>query len=392
MKYDFDRVIDRKSTYSLKWDKDHNGNGTGKYDNLNSMWVADMDFPCPEPVVDAIVKRAGHPVYGYTYYDADTLSAAAAKWYGDRYGWEVDKEHILFSPGVVASINYSINAFTAPGDGIIIQPPVYYPFSRIITKNGRRLVYNPLKMENGVHKQDFEDLEKKASDPGVGMMLLCSPHNPGGRVWTRDELSRISEICKKNDVVLVTDEIHSDLIRNGMKFTPAAAAGHAENTITCTAPSKTFNIPGLMISSAIIENDEFREKWKTEAYAKAGLSMPNPFGAAAFKAAYEKGGEWLEQVNGYIDSNLRWISQYISENLPNVGYEVPEGTYLAWLDIKGAGWEDDGGFADMLASRTGVLVDPGHIFGPGGSGFIRINAACPRSRLIDAMEKIKSVL
>lgn len=392
MKYDFDEIIDRRGTYSLKWDKDHNGEKAGPYERLNSLWVADMDFPCPAPVMNALMKRAGHPVYGYTYYDNDELSGIASGWYENRYGWDVKKEDILFSPGVVASINYAINALTKPGEGVIIQPPVYYPFRRIVEKNGRRLVFNPLKTVEGVHRQDFGDLESKASEPGNTMMILCSPHNPGGRVWTRDELSRISDICKNNGVILVSDEIHADLVRKDSIFTPAAKAGHPENTITCTAPSKTFNIPGLMISSAIIENDGFKEKWKIEAYAKAGLSMPNPFGAEAFKAAYLEGGDWLEQVNSYIDANLEWLKVYVSEELPGVVYRVPEGTYLAWLDISGAGWDNDAEFSDILAEKTGVLVDPGHIFGPGGGGHIRLNVACPRSRLEDALEKIKSVL
>ncbi len=392
MKYNFDAIIDRRGTGSLKWDRNHRFNAVGDVDGINSLWVADMDFPCAEPIVKALAERAAHPVYGYTYFDNSGFFNLVSEWNKKRYGWKVEKDNILFAPGVVYAIACAISAFSNTGDAVIIQTPVYYPFRRIIEKNNRKVIENPLIKDADGYSMDFIGLQNLASHPDVKLIIICSPHNPVGRVWTEDELRSMSDICSKNGVMVLSDEIHSDLIRSGMRFIPSAVAGDPENTITFNAPSKSFNIPGLMASTVIIENKELKSLWKTEAYYKNGMSLPNPFGLVAASAAYEKGGDWLEQVNAYIDENLRVMKEYIDKNIPSVGYNIPEGTYLAWLDFNNTQYKQDCELSDILYEDFGILVDPGEIFGEQGKGFIRINAACPRARLVDALSKIKTLL
>ncbi|MBN2559121.1 MAG: PatB family C-S lyase, partial [Clostridia bacterium] len=336
MEYNFDKEIKRHGTDSLKWERNQMMRPVPDNPGINSLWVADMDFPCPEPVVTALTERARHPVYGYTFYNKEKLTGAFTAWTRARCGWKLSEGDVYHSPGVVAAINFLINGLTSPGDGIIIQRPVYYPFTRVIENNGRTVLNNALINEGGRYHMDFDDLERKASLPKTRMMVLCSPHNPVGRVWTEEELGAVGDICLRNGVVLVSDEIHSDLVAEGVKFVPASLAGHPDNTITCMAPSKTFNIPGLMMSATIIHNKEHAKIWEEEAYGKAGFSLPNPFATAAFEAAYSKGGEWLDQVLGYIGRNLGWMGGFIERNMPGVAYVVPEGTYLAWLDLNGA--------------------------------------------------------
>lgn len=391
MKYDFDAIIDRNGTGSMKWDRNHKFeelNGR----NVNSLWVADMDFECAPPIVEALMQRAAHPVYGYTYFDGSGFFEAVRSWNSRRYGWEVNTDAILYSPGVVYSVAAAINAFTEPGEGVIIQTPVYYPFKKRIESNGRRVVENPLVIEDGRYVMDYDDLEKAASADDVKMMILCSPHNPVGRVWDEGELKKVADCCAENGVLLISDEIHADILRDGVGFIPAAKACGCENIVTVSAPSKTFNIPGLMVSYAMISDENLRQKWKTEAYGRNGMSLPNPMGITAAVAAYNDSEEWLNQLNEYIDTNLEWMKSYIAENMPEVKYDIPEGTYLAWLDFRDAGYPDDSEFSDILDSRLGILVDPGYIFGAQGRGFIRINAACPKARLEDALAKIKSIL
>jgi cystathionine beta-lyase len=356
------------------------------------MWVADMDFPCAEPIVSAIEKRAAHPVYGYSFYDKKKVPGVICKWLRDRYDWELTYNDVFYAPGVVTSIGVLIREFTEPGDGIIIQTPVYYPFKKTIEASGRRVLENPLLNIDGFYKMDFTDLENKVSDSGARIMILCSPHNPVGRVWTSEELSKVSKICSSNGVLIITDEIHMDLTRKDIAFVPAATAGDSMNTITLTAPSKTFNIPGLSISATIIENPEFKERWRNMAYKSMGLSLPNPFGAEAFIAAYEQGSEWLMQVSEYIDGNFNRLRDALNDEIPEIGFRVPEGTYLAWLDLNKAGITDDIEFAEKLERQEGLLVDPGSIFGDGGRGFIRLNVACSTKRVIDAVDSIKRVL
>ncbi|MBN1622780.1 MAG: pyridoxal phosphate-dependent aminotransferase [Clostridia bacterium] len=392
MKYDFDQMPDRSGTASLKWDRNFRMGPVRYKGKVNSMWVADMDFPCAQPIVSAIEKRAAHPVYGYSFYDKKKVPGAICKWLRDRYNWELAYNDVFYAPGVVTSIGVLIREFTEIGDGIIIQTPVYYPFKKAIEAAGRRVIENPLLNIEGIYKMDFDDLVKKASDPDTKMMILCSPHNPVGRVWSSEELSKLSGICRNNGVLLLTDEIHMDLTRSHITFVPAATAGDRMNTITLTAPSKTFNIPGLSISATIIENPEFKERWQNMAYKSMGLGLSNPFGAEAFIAAYEQGSEWLSQVSKYIDENFIRLKGSLNEEIPEIGFRVPEGTYLAWLDLNKAGISDDIEFAEKLERMEGLLVDPGSIFGDEGRGFIRLNAACSTKRVLDAVHSIKHVL
>jgi cystathionine beta-lyase len=392
MKYDFDAILNRRGTGSLKWDRNKKFENVSGREDINSMWVADMDFPCAEPIVRAMVERAAHPVYGYTYFDGSDFHKIVAKWNLSQYSRTVDPDDILYAPGVVFAIACALNAYSDPGDGVIIQTPVYYPFRKMITNNGRALVENPLVNNDGHYAMDYEDLALKASQPEVKLLILCSPHNPVGRVWTKDELKRVSDICRDNGVLLMSDEIHGDLIRAGQEFITAATVGYPENTVTFNAPSKTFNIPGLMASWVIIENEKLKKAWMDEAYGKTGMSLPNPFGLTATIAAYEESLYWLKQVNEYIDGNLLFIKEFIDEHMPAVKYEIPEGTYLAWLDFRETCYPDDEELSNIMDGKLGILVDPGIIFGAPGKGFIRINAACPRSRLEDALAKISSLV
>jgi cystathionine beta-lyase len=392
MKYDFDKIIDRSGTGSLKWDRNHRFEHVGGRDGINSLWVADMDFPCAKPIVDAMAERAMHPIYGYTYFDGSGFFELVARWNERRYGWKTEVSDILYAPGVVYAIACAINAFSKPGQGVVIQTPVYYPFRRIIEKNGRVIKENPLKNNGGKYLMDYEGLREIVSHPDTTLMILCSPHNPVGRVWSREELKAVCDICRENKVLVLSDEIHADLIRKESAFTPAAVAGDPKNTLTFNAPSKSFNVPGLMASTVVIENQDLKSAWKNEAYSRNGMSLPNPMGLAAASAAYKSGEDWLAQVNEYIDENLRDMKSFIDEHMPSVGYEVPEGTYLAWLDFRDSGYPDDSELSDVLFRDFGILVDPGSIFGEQGKGYIRINAACPRSRLIDALEKMHSFI
>lgn len=392
MKYNFDAYLDRRGTGSMKWDRNFRGESVIERTDINSLWVADMDFPCANPIVEALKARAEHPAYGYTGIEGSDFFKSIADWNKNRYGRSVNENDILYSPGVVFSIACAVNAFTKPGDGIIIQTPVYYPFKRTIEKNYRTVVENPLIKSGNSYVMDFDNLSLSASDENVKMIILCSPHNPVGRVWNKAELKRLNDICFQNDVLIVADEIHSDLLRAGVDFVPAAKVGNPDNVVTVNAPSKTFNIPGLMSSWVIIENDSLKTRWKDEAYGRSGMSIPNPFGLNASIAAYTQCDDWLVQVKDYIDRNLAWMKIYIEKNIPDIGYEIPEGTYLAWLDFNKTIYGDDIKLTDLLDENKGILVDPGSIFGLSGRGFIRINAACPHSRLEDALNKIKNLI
>lgn len=392
MKYNFDKITNRNQTDSLKWEVNYKLKPVRSDDGILSMWVADMDFPCAEPIVEALKKRAAHPIYGYTMYKEDILSGSLKQWLWEKHEWNVKKEDIFYAPGVVAAINYLINGLTEKDDGIIIQQPVYYPFKKIIQNNGRRVINNPLVENDGYYEMNFADLEMKASEKRTTMMILCSPHNPVGRVWSKEELIRTSEICRRHGVLIVSDEIHGDLVRNGVKFIPVSKVGDSDNIITCTAPSKSFNLPGLMMSSTIIHNEKYKNIWKKEAYGKSGLSLPNSFAVEAFKAAYLSGEEWLKQVTAYIEENLIWLKKFIEKHMPQVGYRIPDGTYLAWLDFGRYYSGNDMRLAGVLEKEVGVLVDPGSIFGREGRGYLRINVACPRQNLEEAMNRIKNAV
>ena len=386
MKYNFDEVIDRKNTDSMKWSASYLERHFGSADCV-PLWVADMDFRTAQPVIDAVTERAGHGIYGYAL-PGDEFYEAVIKWQKRRNGWEVKKEWIVFSPGVVPALWHIVRTFCSPGEKVILQSPVYYPFYKVIEDNGCQVINNRLINNGGRYEMNFEELERQAEDSSVKMMILCSPHNPVGRVWTKEELRRVSEICFANDVLLVSDEIHSDLVFRPNVHTPAASLSEElmMNTITCMAPSKTFNLAGVQVSDVIVPDRRLRRKL-AGSLKSAGV-MPNVFGLAAQTAAYNEGEEWLEQLLEYLAGNLDFMENFITSELPEVKFRRPEGTYLAWLDFSGYGFTTEE-LQNRMKNKAGVALDDGYIFGDGGEPCQRINFACPRSVLIKAMERLR---
>ena len=386
MKYNFDEVIDRKNTDSMKWSASYLEQHFGSADCV-PLWVADMDFRTAQPVIDAVTERAGHGIYGYAL-PGDEFYEAVIKWQKRRNGWEVKKEWIVFSPGVVPALWHIVRTFCSPGEKVILQSPVYYPFYKVIEDNGCQVINNRLINNGGRYEMNFEELERQAEDSSVKMMILCSPHNPVGRVWTKEELRRVSEICFANDVLLVSDEIHSDLVFRPNVHTPAASLSEElmMNTITCMAPSKTFNLAGVQVSDVIVPDRRLRRKL-AGSLKSAGV-MPNVFGLAAQTAAYNEGEEWLEQLLEYLAGNLDVMENFITSELPEVKSRRPEGTYLAWLDFSGYGFTTEE-LQNRMKNKAGVALDDGYIFGDGGEPCQRINFACPRSVLIKAMERLR---
>ena len=386
MKYNFDEVIDRKNTDSMKWSASYLERHFGSADCV-PLWVADMDFRTAQPVIDAVTERAGHGIYGYAL-PGDEFYEAVIKWQKRRNGWEVKKEWIVFSPGVVPALWHIVRTFCSPGEKVILQSPVYYPFYKVIEDNGCQVINNRLINNGGRYEMNFEELERQAEDSSVKMMILCSPHNPVGRVWTKEELRRVSEICFANDVLLVSDEIHSDLVFRPNVHTPAASLSEElmMNTITCMAPSKTFNLAGVQVSDVIVPDRRLRRRL-AGSLKSAGV-MPNVFGLAAQTAAYNEGEEWLEQLLEYLAGNLDFMENFITSELPEVKFRRPEGTYLAWLDFSGYGFTTEE-LQNRMKNKAGVALDDGYIFGDGGEPCQRINFACPRSVLIKAMERLR---
>lgn len=383
MKYDFDKTCDRYNTNCVKWD-------LSKEDVL-PMWVADMDFEVAKPISDAIEKRAEHHIYGYSF-AGDSYYNSVINWMGRRKNWSIKKEWIKFSPGVVPAVNMLINALTEPDDAIIIQTPVYYPFYSAIKNNKRKFVKNPLKLIDGRYYMDYGDLEQKLKEHNIKLIILCSPHNPVGRVWSEDELIRLGNLCLKYNVKIIADEIHSDLIYKQYKFTSIASINEkfADVTATCTAPSKTFNLAGLQTSNVIISNEEMRKQF-TDVLDANAVMEPNLFGITALEAAYNSGGEWLDQLMDYLSDNLKFLSEYINNNIPEIKVIKPEGTYLVWLDCRKLGMNKKE-LHDFMLDKAKVWFDDGHMFGEDGQGFERINIACTKETLRKALERIKGAL
>jgi len=392
MKYDFDRIINRSGTNSVKWDKEFLKEHF-KSDDVLPLWVADMDFQCPQPVIDALKKRAAQEIYGYSWHKSPPYLNAVSNWMKRRHGWEINHEWIIFSPGIVPAIYMLVQTFTNVGEKIIVQPPVYYPFFSAIENNGRILLTNQLHYENKRYTFDFEDFEEKAKDPLTKMFILCSPHNPVERVWTEKELRRLGDICLENDILIIADEIHHDLILSGYEHTlfSTISQDFEKKTIMCTAPSKTFNIAGLKTSNIIIPDEKLRESFSNTISRRNSVMSPNAFGIVALIAAYNEGEEWLDQALKYIENNFKFLKEFVNENLPNVDFIDPEGTYLAWLDCNKLGMNDEQ-LSDFMLKKAKVALDDGKIFGPGGEGFERINVACPLSILKECMERIFNAL
>ncbi|NLL04194.1 MAG: putative C-S lyase [Clostridiaceae bacterium] len=380
----FDELIDRKNTDSLKWD--YRKQRFGREDIL-PMWVADMDFKSPATITEAIIHRAKHGVFGYTE-ASEKLSAAIAAWMKNRHNWQIDNKWIVYSPGVVTSVNTAILAYTNPGDKVLIQPPIYYPFYSSIRDNGRELVVNPLKDNNGYYEMDFEDLEKKLAD-NVRVMIFCSPHNPIGRVWNTHELEEVLRLCKKYDVILISDEIHSDIVFKGHKHIPLSSLSKDgyKKCITLISPTKTFNIAGLSVSTALIPDLELKSRF-INTLNKNGANMLNIFGLTAAEAAYTSCEKWLDELLEYLENNLNILEEYFKNNIPQIIVIRPEATYLAWLDCTNLPVPAEK-LKEFFVNEAGVGLNDGAIFGEEGSGFQRLNFACPRNILLEGLERIK---
>jgi len=385
--YDFDRWIDRRASDSIKWAFNEQLFGD---DDVISMWIADMDFAIPEPVSRAIQQRAAHPIYGYPMC-APTYSDALIAWWRRRHHWEIQKEWLTYNPGVIPALVVAILAFTQPGDKIVIQPPVYPPFFNIVKHNGRQIVENALRVENGRYQMDFADLEKRL-DSRTKMLILCNPHNPVGRVWTRAELTRLGEICLAKHIIIVSDEIHADIVYPWAKHVPIASISDAfaQNTITCLAPSKTFNLAGLYASATIIPNPRWQAQFNHTLESLAHKSI-NVLGIVALEAAYRCGEAWLDQLLDYLRGNLDLAMEYIAARIPEIQVIRPEGTYLLWLDCRALGLAPVA-LKEFMLKQARVALNDGPTFGTQGEGFQRMNIACPRTVLAEALRRIEAAV
>lgn len=384
MTVNFDGIIDRRGTSCLKYDF---AVERGYPQGILPFWVADMDFRAPQPVIDELSRRVQHGIFGYTD-PKENYKEVIVNWMTKHHGWTPSTKALTITPGVVFALAVAIRCFTKPGEAVLLQQPVYYPFTEMIRQNDRELVNSPLVLKNGHYEIDFEDFEKKIVEHDVKLFLLCSPHNPAGRVWTREELLRIASICLKHDVLIVADEIHHEFVRPGFHHTVLASLSPeiANKTITCTSPSKTFNLAGLQVSNIFIENDELRKKFRAEISA-AGYSQPNSLGLFAAQAAYEHGAEWLKELLAYIESNYQKTKTFFAEHMPKVKLIEPEGTYLLWLDFSAYGLTDEE-LDDVIINDANLWLDSGHIFGKAGRGFQRLNIACPWSTLENGLQHL----
>ena len=382
MKYDFDNVAARYGTNSLKYDFVRE---KGKPDGVLPMWVADMDFQAPPEVLSDMQKAVSHGIFGYTepkeeYYDSVT------KWFESHFGYHVASEEIVKTPGVVFALTQAVRAFTTPGDSVIIQTPVYYPFYDVIRETGRKVVTNPLLSINGKYSIDFMDFEKKVIEQSVKMFILCSPHNPVGRVWTREELVQLNEICVTHGVTIVSDEIHCDFVWSGYTHTCFGLLN--ENAVIATAPSKTFNLPGLQVSNIFVKNPDLRMKLKTE-ITRSGYSQLNTLGLVACQSAYSKGAAWLNELKIYLADNIRLTKEFLELRLPLIKMTEIEGTYLVWLDFSGYGLSQEE-LDRRITAGAKLWLSSGTIFGEDGKGFERVNIACPKTILLDALYRLES--
>lgn len=390
--YNFDQLVERKNTNSIKWEYYQDYIPTAPPDAL-PLWVADMDFPCAEPIVQALRNRVDCQIFGYSNFRTPEYFGAVTGWFKRRFDWVVDNNNIFYSPGVVTAIAVLINILTKPGEGILIQRPVYYPFTNKIEANDRLVVNNPLTYDDGRYSINFIDLEQKIAHHNTKGMILCSPHNPVGLVFSVDELLRMVEICSRHGKWIIADEIHADLIRNGVTHYPLEkiAPHYKEQIISCTSPSKTFNMPGLKISNIIINNPVWQEAWNHLAAECLAISLANPLSIKAVEAAYNEGEEWLAQLKNYIDQNIEFAAAYLGENLPEAHLVYPDGTYLLWIDLN-AYCSDQQVLEQLMHDEAKLILDQGYFFGEEGKGFERINAACPRSILEECLSRMTKAL
>lgn len=381
---DFDTIIDRKNTDCLKYDF---AKRRGMPEDVLPLWVADMDFKTSSYVEDALAERARHGIFGYSESQTPYFEIVR-DWMKRHHGWEVKEPWLIKTPGVVFALAMAVKAYTEPGDGVLIQSPVYYPFSEVIEDNGRRIVSNTLVLgEDHKYHIDFEDFERQIKENQIKLFFLCNPHNPVGRVWTTEELTRLGDICLKYRVTVVSDEIHSDFIFRGRHQVFAdLKREYADITVTCTAPSKTFNLAGLLLSNIFISNRELRHKFRQQVNA-AGISQLSPFGLVACETAYTQGEEWYQAMLAYVAENIAFTKEYVEKHLPGVEMVEHEGTYLVWLDFRKTGLSVEE-LEDLIVNRAKLWLDSGKIFGKSGEGFQRINVACPRQILEEALHRI----
>lgn len=386
-KYDFDEIIIREDTDCVKYDLRKLYFGT---EDVIPMWVADMDFRTPDFVIKALKKRLEHEILGYSI-RSKGFSRAISTWMKLRHNWKINPNWITFSPGVVPAINMLVLALTQPGDKIIVQPPVYFPFFSAVDNNGRTRVDNPLQLINGRLCMDFDDLKLKAA--GAKMIIISHPHNPGGSVWNKNELLQLAEICIENNILLVSDEIHSDLIFSPHQHIPLASLSEAiaQQTITCNAPSKTFNLAGLSTSYLIIPNKTLLDRYNRMLNDELHLSMGNLPGVIALEAAYNNGSAWLEQLLEYVQGNIKFVENFCREHLPVITPVIPESTYMIWLDCRKMEFEGEA-LKDFFIQKAKVGFNDGRVFGQGGDGFMRMNVACPMSVVVEAMNRIKEAV
>ena len=385
MAFDFDTVVSRKNTFAAKYDL---AAARNKPLDAISLWVADMDFPTAPCITEVLKERAEHGIFGYSRPDSRYYDAVKT-WFKNRHNFTIESEWILNVPGVVYAIAAAIRTFTKEGDAVLIQRPVYYPFSNTINANNRRLVNNALVFKNGHYEIDFEDFEKKIIEENVKLFVFCSPHNPGGRVWTKDELNKISNICLKHNVLVVSDEIHSDITFDNHTHTVYGTLSEQtlQNSIICTSPSKTFNLAGLQFSNIIIANPKIREEFQKE-IDRTGYDEPSLMGLAAATVAYSKGAEWFDEAKKYIWNNVLFTEKYFSEHCPKIRVIKPEGSYLVWLDFSAFTNLSDTEISKKVLRDAKVWLDYGKMFGPEGEKFQRINVATPRTILQKALEQI----
>jgi cystathionine beta-lyase len=387
MRYNFDTPVDRRGTASIKWDYSKHFTGL---EELLPLWVADMDFPSCKEVTEALKRRAEHGIFGYTL-EPESYFQAVIDWMRHRHQWKIHRGWMVAAPGVVPSLNLSIMSYSQPGDGVIIQPPVYYPFKESILNNERRVVENPLRLEGNRYTMDLDQLEE-AIDERTRLLVLCSPHNPVARVWNRQELEQLVQICRQRRIIILSDEIHHDLILEGHHHTPAASLSEeaAAITVTLTSATKTFNLAGLSCSLVITSDKDLRERYRdTQKRVCSGIA--NAFSTAAAEAGYRHGEGWLQQVLEYIQGNYRFLVAFLGQRLPGARVIPLEGTYLAWIDFRALGLSDEQ-LKERILKKARVWLDDGPMFGTGGEGFQRINLACPRSTLEQALEAMVRVL
>lgn len=385
MTYDFNRLIERKGTNSLKYDF---AAERGKPEDVIPLWVADMDFQTPPEVTDAMIAACRHGIFGYTEVRLPYFETVR-RWYQNHFHWEPEASWLVKTPGVVFAISMAIRAFTNPGDCVLIQRPVYYPFTNAILDNDRILANSPLQYRDGRYFMDLDDFEKKIVENRVKLFILCNPHNPVGRVWTEKELTELGEICLKHNVTVVSDEIHGDFVYSGHRHTVFAGIKpeYSDITVTCTAPSKTFNLAGLQVSNIFISNKELRRAFRKEVY-RTGCMELNTLGLVACQAAYEKGLPWLSELRSYLKGNLEFVRTFLKQELPQITLVEPEGTYLIWLDFRALGMTDEE-LDRFILHEAKLWLDQGSMFGPEGEGFQRINIACPRATLEKAFTQLK---